>query len=298
MPATRRPNRRFYLLVMLVYLAVVAALLSLALFGRSSTERLGDARVTVRYAALPLFGTSVDRAIVSYQGLRLCFGRSTPIVASDGGTAAPRELRTHGEGIDIGFERGLRLELRDTGDGSLSLAVAGDEAPTGALSVAVPVRVPGGLRTAGDEPMISWRRLGRSYYLSLPPESRVDAGARAITLALGFGAGSREIRFGPADGDARDLSAALADRPGGTGRRNGVPGRGGRVHRRGLGRLDPDTPLGGPDPLAGRRRALRVQRGSRRRAPGREPRAGRVPRPAHARGRRARPGTAHGAGQP
>jgi len=216
MPATRRPNRRFYLLVMLCYLAVVAALLSLALFGRSSTERLGDARVTVRYAALPLFGTSVDRASVSYRGLRLGFGRSTPIVASDGGTAAPRELRTHGEGIDIGFERGLRLELRDIGDGSLSLAVAGDGATAGALSFAVPIRIPGGLVSAGDELMLSWRRFGRSYYLSLPPGSRFDAGAGALTLALG--SGSREIRFGPADGDARDLSerwltdqAALVD---------------------------------------------------------------------------------------
>ena len=205
MPAQRRPNRRFYLLAILAYLAVIAVLLSLALFGRGSTERLGDARVTVRYEALPLFGRSVGRAVVSYRGLRLSFGQSTPIVTPDGGTARPRELRAHDEGIDIGFERGLRLELRDAGDGSLSLAVAGDEAPTGTLSLVVPVRVPGGLKTAGNEPMVTWRRDGRSWYLSAPPGSRLDAKTGTITLALG--SGSREIRFGPTDGDARALSA-------------------------------------------------------------------------------------------
>jgi hypothetical protein len=207
MSATRRPRRRFASLIILAYLAVVAALLSLALFGRSATERLGDARVGVRYAALPLFGRTVARATVSYRGLRLSLDRSTPIVGSDGATAALRELRTHGDGIDIGFEAGFRLELRDAGDGTLSLAVAGGEAGQ-AVSLAVPARVPGGLRPSGDEPIVTWRRAGRSYYLSLPPGSLIDEGTGRLLLALG--AGSREVRLGPVGGE--ELSARwLAD---------------------------------------------------------------------------------------
>jgi hypothetical protein len=207
MSASRRHSRRFASLVILAYLAVVATLLALALFGRGASERLADARVTVRYAALPLFGRSVARATISYHGLRLSFDTSTPIVGSDGATAAPRELSTHGEGIDIGFEAGFRLELRDAGDGSLSIAVAGGSAGQ-ALSLAVPVRVPGGLRSAGDEPIVTWRRSGRGYYLSLPPGSLIDETTGLLLLT--FGAGSREVRLGPVGGE--ELSARwLAD---------------------------------------------------------------------------------------
>lgn len=207
MSASRRPHRRFASLAILAYLAVVAALLSLAVFGRGASERLADARVGVRYAALPLFGRSVARATVSYRGLRLSFDRSTPIIGPGDARAAPLELRTHGEGIDIGFEAGLRLELRDAGDGSLSLAVAGGGAGQ-ALSLAVPVRVPGGLRSAGSEPIVTWRRAGRWYYLSLPPGSAIDQATGRLVLSLG--AGSREVRFGPVGG--QELSARwLAD---------------------------------------------------------------------------------------
>jgi hypothetical protein len=53
--------------------------------------------------------------------------------------------------------------------------------------------------------MISWRRAGRSYYLSLPRGSRFDAASG--TLALSLGPGSRELRFGPALGEGESLSA-------------------------------------------------------------------------------------------
>jgi hypothetical protein len=207
MPASRRPRRRFASLVILAYLAVVATLLSLAIFGRGATERLADARVTVRYAALPLFGRSVARATVSYRGLRLYVDGATPIVGPDGETAALREFRTHGEGIDIGFEAGRGLALRDAGDGSLSLAVTGGAAGE-TLSLAVPVHVPGGLRSAGAEPIVTWRRAGRGYYLSLPPGSLIDESTGRLVLS--FGAGSREVRLGPVGG--QELSARwLAD---------------------------------------------------------------------------------------
>jgi hypothetical protein len=204
MSAARRARRRFYLVAILVYLSVVAALVALALFGRGATERLGDARVAVRYAALPLFGRVVDRAVVSYQGLRLSLGPSTPIESAAGGDPARlREMRSHGEGIDLGFERDLRLELRRADDGSLSLALAG--AAGERLSLSVPLRVPGGLAPLGEVPLVSWRRAGRSYYLSLPQGSRIDAATGSLVLS--FGADSRELRFGPAAGDGEDLSA-------------------------------------------------------------------------------------------
>jgi hypothetical protein len=53
--------------------------------------------------------------------------------------------------------------------------------------------------------MITWRRAGRSYYLSLPPGSQVDA-AGGI-LALSFAPDSRDLRFGPSLDDSEDLSA-------------------------------------------------------------------------------------------
>jgi hypothetical protein len=202
--AVRRPGRRFYVVVVLIYLSVVAALVALALFGRGSSERLGDARVAVRFAALPLFGKVVDRATVSYQGLRLALGPSTPIESASGGDPARlREMRGHGDGIDIGFERDLRLELRRIDDGSWSLALVG--APGEGFSLSVPLSVPGGPAQPGEVPLVSWRRAGRSYYLSLPQGSRVDAAAR--TLVLSFGAGSRELRFGAAAGDGENPSA-------------------------------------------------------------------------------------------
>ncbi|MCX7032134.1 MAG: hypothetical protein NTU62_18720 [Spirochaetes bacterium] len=202
--AARRTGRRFYTVAILAYLSVVVALVVLALFGRGARERLGDARVTVHYAALPLFGRVVDRAAVSYQGLRLSLNGSTPIEFPSGGDPARlREMRSHGEGIDIGFERDLRLELRRSDDESWSLAFAGAEGES--LSLSVPLRVPGGLAPLGDVPLISWRRAGHSYYLSLPRGSRVDAAAGSLVLSLG--PGSRELRFGPAAGEGEDLSA-------------------------------------------------------------------------------------------
>ncbi len=202
--ATRRTGRRFYAVAILIYLSVVAVLVVLALFGRGATERLGDAKVSAHYAALPLFGRVVDRAAVSYQGLRLSLGPSTPIeLASGGDPARLREMRGHGEGVDLGFERDLRLELRRVDDGSWSLALAG--AAGESLSLSVPLHVPGGLAPLGEVPLVSWRRAGRSYYLSLPQGSRVDAAAGSLVLS--FGADSRELRFGPAAGEGEDPSA-------------------------------------------------------------------------------------------
>jgi hypothetical protein len=202
--AARRTGRRFYAVAILIYLSVVAALAALALFGRGATERLGDVKVTARYAALPLFGRVVDQAAVSYQGLRLSLDRSTPIEPASGGDPALLTgMRSHGEGIDIGFERDLRLELRRVDGGSWSLALAG--AADEGLSLRVPLSVPGGLAPLGEVPLVSWRRAGRSYSLSLPQGSRLDAAAGALELS--FGAGSRELRFGPAVGEGEDPSA-------------------------------------------------------------------------------------------
>lgn len=203
MPARRRAPRRFYALVTIAYLSVIAGLVALSLFGRGATERLGDVRVSVRYAALPLFGRVVRRGAITYQGLRLSFGPSTPVVSASGGELALiRDMRSLTDGVDIGFERGIRLELRRSEDGSFSLALAGAEG--GRLSLTLPLTVPGGLEMLGDAPMVSWRRAGRSFYLSLPQGSQVDPAAG--TLALSLAPGSRELRFGAALG-SEDLSA-------------------------------------------------------------------------------------------
>jgi hypothetical protein len=203
MPPARPGRRRFYVLIILVYLSVVAALVALALFGRGAAARLGDARVSARYAALPLFGRVVDRASLSYQGLRLSFGPETPVSFSSGGEAATiREMRSHGDGVDLVFERGLLLELRRSDDGSLSLAFVGSGDAD--LSLSVPLAVPAPASQPSDMPMIAWQRAGRSYYLSLPQGSRYDAASGLLQLSLG--PGSRELRFGAAPG-GDDLSA-------------------------------------------------------------------------------------------
>jgi len=203
MPPARPKRRRFYVLIILVYLSVVAALVALALFGRGATVRLGGARVTAHYVPLPLFGREVDRAAVSYQGLRLSLGPDTPVTLSSGDEARIREMRSHGDGVDLVFERGLRLELRRSDDGSLSLAFAGADADE--LSLSVPLAVPAPAVTPADLPMISWRRAGSSYYLSLPSGSRYDAVPGVLALRLGPGSG--ELRFGPALGGDEELSA-------------------------------------------------------------------------------------------
>jgi hypothetical protein len=204
MPPARPGRRRFYVIAVLVYLTVVAALVALALFGRGSTARLGDVRVSAHYAPLPLFGRVVDRASVSYRGMRLSFGPSTPITLSSGGEPARlRDVRSHGEGVDLVFERGLRLELRRSDDGSLSLAFAGAEGES--LSLSVPLRVPGRTAPSADMPMISWRQARASYYLSLPQGSRYEAADGSLALSLRQG--SRELRFGSALGGDDELSA-------------------------------------------------------------------------------------------
>jgi len=204
MRAARRTRRRFYVLIVLAYLSVIAALVVLAFFGRGSSARAGDVKVSAHYAPLPLFGQAVDRAGVSYQGLRLSFGPATPVESASGGEPAfLRGVHGLGDGVDIVFERDLRLELRRSDDGAWSLALAG--AAGERLSLSVPLSVPGGLAPLGDVPMISWRRAGRPYYLSLPQGSRIDAAAGVLVLSLG--PGSRELTFGPALGDGENPSA-------------------------------------------------------------------------------------------
>ena len=112
-------------------------------------------------------------------------------------------MRSHGDGVDLGFERGLRLELRRSDDGAWSLALAG--AAGESLSLSVPLRVPGGLAPLGEVPMISWRRAGRPYYLSLPAGLAGRRGGRRPRALPRPGLPRAALR--PALGDGEDLSA-------------------------------------------------------------------------------------------
>ena len=172
------PPRRRYLLIPLLYVAVILALFALALFGRGFSHSVGEARLSGRYTPLPLLGKSeVRRLTLSYNGLTLELSRRQPLrlLAADGDEAAVtlglRAVQLHTAGADIIFEKDTRLIVAASPDGSLSLSLAanGDESGTAPVSLSVPFGLRGVARQAEGAPVLSWERRGSAFVLTPSP---------------------------------------------------------------------------------------------------------------------------------
>jgi hypothetical protein len=213
----RLPRRR-YLLIPFLYVTVILGLLALALFGRGFAQSIGEARLSGRYAALPLFGSREVRSLtLSYNGLSLRFSRRLPLLIGTqeqaGARAEVRGLRAvqlYSAGADVIFENDTRLRIAASPDGSLSLSLAAREGQTGPppASLVVPFRVRGTARRVEGAPVLSWERRGASFILTLPAGSRFDEASRTIALSRGSAAGGQEMRLTRAAGSTQSPYAS------------------------------------------------------------------------------------------
>lgn len=212
--------RRRYLLIPFLYVGVILLLLALALFARGFSHSIGDARLSGRYAPLPLFGSREASSVtLSYHGLSLRFSRRFPlrIGASEqsAGSASVRGLlavERYSAGADIVFEGNIRLRLAapdgSASDGSLSLSLLVPPEAGEAVQLEIPFRLRGARRPTENAPMLSWERGGSGFLLTLPAGSRIDSARGSIALAARPAAGSRELRFSQAAGAIQSPYAA------------------------------------------------------------------------------------------
>lgn len=219
------PPRRRYLLIPVLYVAVILGLFSLALFGRGFSHAIGEARLSGKYSALPLFGSREVRTVaLSYNGLSLGFSRGTPLrigAPQTGGQAGePRGLRSielSGTGADILFEKNTRLHLAAAGDGSLILtadvpASSTAQSGLGGAPLSIPYRVRGTTRRTEGAPVLSWTRRGKGFLLTLPPDSRIDEATGTLVIALGSAAGAQALHMAhAAESSQSPLAAWLSE---------------------------------------------------------------------------------------
>jgi hypothetical protein len=207
----RSPRRRYHL-IPLLYAAIVLGLFALALFGRGFSRTVGEARVSGRYAPLPLLGrTEARSAEISYHGLGLRFSRGQPLRLA-GGEGPGQELRLHsvqptGSGVDILFGEDTRLTLASAADGSLALTLAARPGQPASATLAVPFRLSSPGRQPEGSAALSWTRRGSTFLLTLPPGSQLDAEAGTLLLSLGSSAG-QGLRLARAAEAARGPSLA------------------------------------------------------------------------------------------
>ncbi len=169
------------LVVPVVYIGVILLLLLLALFAKSFSESIGEARVSGRYSPFPLFNASaLEELTVSWNGLSLDFTQN-----------AQPALRRYeaGDGqADIVFDGNARLRLSPSqaADSQLTIVpVAGSAAPG---PVEIPFSVAGIIDQHNPAGALAWRQGDRRFRLTLPSGARIDYDARSIELPAGSGA--------------------------------------------------------------------------------------------------------------
>ncbi len=168
------PPRR-YLVVTVVYLAVVLQLLILAVFARGFSRTIGDAQISGRASAFSLFGTRDLRDLtISWNGLSLRFSRTTrpPL----------QGLEPFSGGADIVFADGARLRVLAAADAAASLSIAGGSNPGTTVAIQIPY-VLSGVPEALSQDSLTWGRAGKHYILSLPKGATLDSAAQSVTLS-------------------------------------------------------------------------------------------------------------------
>src|SRR5271157_2100541 len=191
----------------LVYGGVVLLLLLLALFARGFSRDIGDGRVAGRFALFPLFQSRAPEELtLTWNGLALHFSRTTT-PGLKGFEPAPDSA------ADIVFDGDARLRISpgtDTG-GSITLSTPGAGASSAAL--VVPFGVAGVLQDPPAGAALAWKRAGRTFLLTLPPDARTDVAAGTLTLPLSGPAWSGALRVEGVTEATRMASADQSSRP-------------------------------------------------------------------------------------
>ena len=188
-----------------VYCGVVLLLVALALFFRPVTASVGDARVTGRYALLPLFQSRDLRDLtLSWNGMALRFSGST--------SPALKGFETTANGTDIIFDADMRLRLSPGSDagGSLAMTRIGS---TGGSPLIVPFTMSGVEETSPAAGTLGWRRAGRSYLLELPAGAQVDEAARTLLLPTGAAAWTARLSTQGTPAMAAAISTTVSAAP-------------------------------------------------------------------------------------
>jgi hypothetical protein len=205
----RKPPRRS-LFTASVYGGVIVLLLLLAFFTRGFSQSLGDARISGRYALLPLFQTRVlNDLTVSWNGMSLHFSRRT--------SPALLGIEEGDSGMDILFADDARLRLSaDAGTaGSLSLSAAAPSTGSAGAALLIPYTLTGVPLDSPADSALSWKRAGRLFFLNLPTGAQADAEMRVLTLPLRPGAGAATLRVAGAEvatAPAHPVAARAASR--------------------------------------------------------------------------------------
>ncbi len=197
-------RRRFF--IPIVYVGAILLLLLVALFARSFSDTLGDARISGRFSPLPLFNArSLEELTLSWNGLSLRFSR-----------AASPGLRGFepGDGqADIVFADDRRLRLQASpADGTLSI-VPVLSAGASRADLAIPFTVAGIVEESQQGASLLWREGGRSFQLALPAGARIDPDARSIDLPFRGAAAQSPLRLTSLEPVATERLAAVPAAP-------------------------------------------------------------------------------------
>jgi len=172
----KSPGRAAFIPV--VYGGLVLLLLGLGLLAHGFTRNIGDARLTGRYAAIPLFQSRVVRDLtVSWNGLAMRFSAATTP------SLETVESTTDG-GSDLVFAGDLRIHVAPGRDTNGSLFLTTVPGSTGSQSILVPFTVAGVLLSPAPNAALGWNRSGHTYLLSLPASAQVDLSAQTLSIPL------------------------------------------------------------------------------------------------------------------
>jgi hypothetical protein len=181
--------KKLSLVSFLVYGAVILLLFFLAFFSRGFSLRVGDVRISGRYAPLPLVGErKLSDLSVSYQGLTLSFSRRLPVSVDSAFSYGLDTLESFSNQVDILYEGGTRVIITGGNNGSYTLSLkAVDAANPRLFELAIPFAVKGGSEPAGDSPVLTWQQGGKTCLLTMSDGCRIDSHANRLLLSGGSG---------------------------------------------------------------------------------------------------------------
>lgn len=201
----RSPGRAAVIPV--IYGGVVIVFLALGLFAHGFTRNIGDARLTGRYAAIPLFQSRAVRDLtVSWNGLALRFSAATTP------SLQAVESTTDG-GSDLVFGGDARIHIAPGRDTNGSLFLTTVPGSSGSQSILVPFTVAGVLLGPTPDGALGWQRAGHTFLLSLPSSAHVDVSAQTLSLPLDGSTWTVGLKMAGTSAVATAATVAPAARP-------------------------------------------------------------------------------------
>lgn len=207
------PISRKYIIIPILYAAVLAVLFILQFSGRSTTtEALGSLEITAYSGGN---GGNVERITLEHPAITFEFSRSsTLLVRTEFGRtveAGILEFRTGDTGAELRFDEGITLEITVSPDG-FTLTPRFEDI-TGIETLEIPFAFPetAALETATDLPAARIDPGEGEYFAALPRKGRIEGSTFVLPTTAG---GLGRIRIDPLDGDDRGLYAVWFSRSG------------------------------------------------------------------------------------